>query len=400
MAQIRPYTIDIPQAKLDRLKRNLCDYQWPTELQDDPAWDYGTPEKDIKHFYQHWKDKFDWRDHEKKLNELPNFETTVDIDGHGGVDVHFLHFKNDAPNAIPLLFVHGWPGSVLECVRLAPLLKGGDGKPAFEVVAPSLPNYTFSGPALKRGFGIPKYAEACHKVMLALGFNQYVVQGGDWGFLICRTLSAKYPQHVKGIHTNWAWASEPKWTDENPKPASYSERELNQMKQGERWNPFGTGEGRGYIAIQSTRPATINYMISDSPVGLLAWIWDKLVDWSDRYPWTEDEVCLWVSLYVFSRAGPDAASYIYYEATHDLETLQLVQSYIDCPLGLADFPVELCNNPKSWRHTMGPIVYQEEFDRGGHFSGYERPDAVAKGLSEMFGKDGKAHGVVSGRSGY
>lgn len=241
MAQIRRYTIDIPQAKLDRLKRRLDDYQWPTELEDDPAWDYGTPDKDIRRFYQHWKDKFDWRDHEKKLNELPNFETTVDVDGHGSVDVHFLHFKNDAPNAIPLLFVHGWPGSVLECVKMAPMLKGGDGKPAFEVVAPSLPNFTFSGPALKRGFGIAKYAEACHNVMLALGFDQYVVQGGDWGFLICRTLSAKYPQHVKGIHTNWSWASEPKWTAENPKPASYSERELDQMKQGERWNPFGTG---------------------------------------------------------------------------------------------------------------------------------------------------------------
>ena len=154
--------------------------------------------------------------------------------------------------------------------------------------------------------------------------------------------------------------------------------------------------------MQSTRPATLGYMMSDSPVGLLAWIWDKLVDWSDDYPWTEDEVCLWVSLYVFSRAGPDAASYLYYEALKDTKviTLPLVQGYIDCPLGIADFPVEICNNPASWRHTMGPIVYQEVFDKGGHFAGWERPDAVAKGLCTMFGKNGGAYGVVKGRDGY
>lgn len=117
---------------------------------------------------------------------------------------------------------------------------------------------------------------------------------------------------------------------------------------------FANGDRRGYIAIQSTRPATINFLISSNPIGLMAWIWDKLVDWSDEYPWTEDEVCLWVSLYVFARAGPDAASYIYYEALHDATeiTMPVVQGYIDVPLGIADFPVEICNNPKSWRHTM------------------------------------------------
>lgn len=242
MAQIRPYKIDVPQAKLDKLRRKLDDYEWPTELHDNPEWDYGSPQKDIKRFYEHWKNNYDWRAHEKKLNELPNFETTVQVDGHGDVDMHFLHFKSDVPGAIPLLFVHGWPGSVLECVKMAPLLKGGNGKPAFEVVAPSLPNYVFSGPALKRGFGIPRYAEACHKVMVNLGHKEYVVQGGDWGFLVCRTLTAQYPDHVKGIHTNWSYAREPEWTAENPKPEKYSERELEHIRQGERWNPFGQGK--------------------------------------------------------------------------------------------------------------------------------------------------------------
>ena len=125
------------------------------------------------------------------------------------------------------------------------------------------------------------------------------------------------------------------------------------MALSDRWFPFGTGEGRGYIAIQSTRPATINYGLKD-PVALLAWIWDKLVDWSDGYPWTDDEVCLWVSLYVLSRAGPEAGSYIYYEAMKDVSeiTIPTVQGYIDVPLGIADFPVEISNSPKSWRYTV------------------------------------------------
>lgn len=177
MSEVREYTINVPQEKLDRLKRRLDDYQWPTEISDDPKWDYGTPQTDIKRFYEHWKHKFDWRTHERRLNEYPNFETTVNVDGHGDVDMHFVHYKHENPKAVPLLFVHGWPGSFLEGMKIVPMLQGGNGLPAFSVVAPSLPNYVFSGPALKRGFGIEKYAEACHKVMVALGYDQYVAQG-------------------------------------------------------------------------------------------------------------------------------------------------------------------------------------------------------------------------------
>ncbi|EXJ53620.1 uncharacterized protein A1O5_13187 [Cladophialophora psammophila CBS 110553] len=400
MAQIRDYEINVPQEKLDRLNRQIDEYQWPTELEG-AGWDYGSPLADIQRFVKHWRTGFDWRAQERRMNEFPNFETTVHVDGFGDIDMHFLHQKSVVKGAIPLLFVHGWPGSFLEVTKMLPMLEGGDGKPAFHVVAPSLPNYVFSGPMLKRGFSIGRYADACHHVMLKLGYDQYVTQGGDWGYLITRALAYLYPKHVRGTHVNWAWAAKPEFTLENPEP-EYSEREKRQIKQGERWYPFGTGEGRGYIAIQSTRPATINFLISSNPIGLMAWIWDKLNDWSDSYPWTEEEVCLWTSMYVFSRAGADAASYIYYEALHDTTeiTIPAVQGYIDVPLGIADFPVEICNNPKAWRHTMGPIVYQKVFDKGGHFAGWERPQDVAEGLCEMFGKGGGAYGVVEGRDGY
>jgi pimeloyl-ACP methyl ester carboxylesterase len=239
--------------------------------------------------------------------------------------------------------------------------------------------------------------------MLALGYDEYVTQGGDWGFVITRAMAHLYPQHIKAHHVNWIWAAKPEeYTNGTKVEPEYSEREKKQLASADRWFPFGAGDGRGYIAIQSTRPATLNFALRDSPVGLLAWIWDKLHDWSDDYPWTEDEVCLWTSMYVLSRAGPDAASYPYYEALHDPVEIPVpvIQGYIDVPLGLADFPVELANSPAAWRHTMGPIVFQKVYEKGGHFAGWERPGDVADGLLEMFGKGGGAYGVVKGKDGY
>lgn len=237
--------------------------------------------------------------------------------------------------------------------------------------------------------------------MLSLGYTQYVTQGGDWGFVITRALAHLYPQHVKAHHINWAWAAPPENFPESKHP-EYTEREKKQLAAAEKWNPFGMGDGRGYIAIQSTRPGTINYAFRDSPVALLAWIYDKLVDWSDEYPWTDDEVCLWTSIYTFSRAGPDAASYLYYEALHDPVDIPVpvVQGYIDVPLGIADFPVELANSPVSWREGMGPIKFQKLYEKGGHFAGWERPGDIVDGLCEMFGKEGGAYGVVEGKDGY
>ncbi|EME41047.1 hypothetical protein DOTSEDRAFT_136755 [Dothistroma septosporum NZE10] len=402
MSEVKKYSVNVPQAKIDRLKRRLEDTDFPNELED-AGWDYGSPLTDIKRFVEYWKTEFDWRAHEKKLNELPNYEVQVNVDKHGPVDMHFIHQKCSNPNAIPLLFVHGWPGSFLEVTKILPLLANTSNdstKPSFHIVAPSLPNYGFSGPALKRGFNIARCAEACHKVMLALGYDQYVTQGGDTGFLITRAMAHLYPQHVKACHVNWAWAAKPEEYANGAKPEpEYSEREKKHLAMAERW---WAGEGRGYLAIQSTRPATINFALRDSPVGLLAWIWDKMVEWSDDYPWTEDEVCLWVSLYVFSRAGPDATTYLYYEILHDASeiTLPTVQGYIDVPLGIADFPVEICNSPVSWRESMGPIVFQKIYEKGGHFAGWERPSDIADGLCEMFGKNGGAHGVVAGKSGH
>jgi pimeloyl-ACP methyl ester carboxylesterase len=201
---------------------------------------YGTPLKDVQRLLEYWKTKYDWRAKERELNTLPNFTTQITIDGYDPLDIHFLHQKSDVKGAIPLLFVHGWPGSFLEVTKMLPLLQGTSGRPAFHIIAPSLPNYVFSSGVTKKGFGIKHYAETCHKLMLALGYDEYVTQGGDWGFLITRALAHLYPQHVKACHVNWIFASPPTWTKENPEPG-YSDREKAALARGQEWR---AGDGR------------------------------------------------------------------------------------------------------------------------------------------------------------
>ena len=288
--------------------------------------------------------------------------------------------------------------------KLLPLLNsGGKDAPAFHVVAPSLPNYGFSEGTKKKGFGLAQYAETCHKLMQKLGYKEYVTQGGDWGCMITRGMGLKYPEHVKASHVNYVIGGPPSWTS-NPILAlrhaltPYSSREQKGLER----NKWFIEEGAGYAREQSTKPQTIGYAWADSPVALLAWIYEKLHDWTDSYPWTEDEVLTWVSIYWFSTAGPAASARIYRESTHtkDIPRGQSGKWVPHVKLGLASFPKELSVAPKTWGRTMGPVVYEQEEESGGHFAAWEKPDAVARGLREMFGKGGGAYGVVQAKDGY
>lgn len=208
------------------------------------------------------------------------------------------------------------PGSFLEVLPILPLLSAPGG-PAFHIVAPSLPNYGFSEGVKKRGFAAAQYAEACHKLMLSLGYNEYVTQGGDWGFYITRAIGALYPNNCKASHINMIRAKPPRYAS-NPILAlkhNWTPYTSTEKKGFERTNWF-TQEGRGYYAEQSTKPQTLAYALNDSPVALLMWIYEKLHDWTDGYAWTDDEIFTWVSVYWFSRAGPGAAHRIYYEVVH------------------------------------------------------------------------------------
>ena len=212
-----------------------------------------------------------------------------------------------------------------------------------------------------------------------------------------------YPQHCKASHINMIRGSRPSWTS-NPILAlqhaitPYTSRD----RQGFERMKWFLEEGSGYRSEQSTKPQTIGYAHADSPVALLAWIYEKLHDWTDNYPWTDDQILTWISIYWFSTAGPAASSRIYYEATHTTSVHRLwTEKWVpNVKLGLAYFPKELVIVPKSWGRTLGPVVYESEYESGGHFAAWEKPEAIAHDLKEMFGRKGGAYGVVDGKDGF
>ncbi len=221
--------------------------------------------------------------------------------------------------------------------------------------------------------------------------------------MITRIMGLLYPHHVQASHINMVRGHKPTFLS-NPILATqhaltpYSQRD----KAGFARSTWFLKEGAGYRTEQSTKPQTLAYALADSPVGLLAWIYEKLHDWTDDYSWTDDEILTWVSIYLFSIAGPAASLRIYYEALHDAKLGRArTEQYIPhVKLGLAHFPRELTVVPKSWGRTMGPVVYESEYESGGHFAAWERPNAIVKDLREMFGKGGGAYGCVKGREGY
>ena len=276
-------------------------------------------------------------------------------------------------------------------------------KPAFSVVAPSLPNFGFSSSVKKTGFGVKQYAEACHNLMLRLGYEEYVTQGGDWGFWITRVIGFMYPKACKASHVNMVPANRPTF-GANPLLAlehairPYTKRDNLALERSE----WFLNEGRGYGHIQNTKPQTLGYGLADSPLGLLAWIFEKLHDWSDSYPWTDDEILTWISIYWFSAAGPAASVRIYYESMHaDVQWKSKATTWIPkVKYGLAYFPKDIYVVPKTWGRTFGDIVYESDAESGGHFAAWEAPESVAKDLRNMFGRGGGAFGVVKARSGY
>jgi len=402
MSKVQPYTISIPDEDIARLKAKLQDTRFPDELEG-VEWQYGAPLSDITRLVGRWKDGYDWRKHEAELNEeLPQFTVDIEVEGFEALNIHFVHKKSALETAIPLLFVHGWPGSFLEVRKILPLLtEASPDHPSFHVVALSLPNYGFSEGTKKKGFGIAQYAEVAHKLMLTLEYNQYVTQGGDWGYAITKKAARAYgTKHVKAWHTNMPIAMPPKALS-NPMlflqhlVTPYTAEE----KAGLQRSVWFQKSGRGYFAEQSTQPQTLAYSLADSPSGLLGWIYEKLVNWTDSYPWTDDDVLTWVSIYWFSRSGPAASVRIYYEAT--TQGPDVLGSYVpNVPLGISVFPKDLGVVPRNWMQTIGNVVFMSEHDSGGHFAAFERPNELVGDLRKMFGKGGPAYGVVEGRNGY
>ncbi|THU96123.1 alpha/beta-hydrolase, partial [Dendrothele bispora CBS 962.96] len=384
-----PFKISVPDSDLDLLQKKLSLATFPNELENS-GWRYGVPLADVKRLVARWSEGYDWRAEEAKLNEeLPQFTRDIEVSGgHGRMNIHYVHKRSEVENAIPLLFVHGWPGSFIEVRKILPLLvqASPDGKfPSFHVVAFSLPGYGFSEAPKKPGFLASHYAEIGNKLMLALGYNEYVTQGGDWGALITRKIAQIYGgKHSKAWHTNMPFGVPPTLTSQ---PLTYLSHLFLPYTASEKLGFARSAEfqkeGTGYFLEQSTQPQTLGYSLTDSPVGLLAWIYEKLVNWTDGYPWEDDEVLTWVSIYYFSLGGPTASARIYYEVYHSSDgstSPTRLKNKPTIPLGVSMFPKELVVPPKSWTTASGNLVFAAQHTSGGHFAAHEKPELLVGDL--------------------
>jgi len=267
----------------------------------------------------------------------------------------------------------------------------------------SLPGYGFSEAPKKPGFAHDQMAEVGNKLMLSLGYDEYVTQGGDWGAIVTHRMAILYGgKSDKAWHTNMPIGRPPRPTSE---PLEFLRLLITPWTATEkigldRTEWFQKNE-RGYSTEQSSKPQTLGYALADSPVGLLAWIYEKLITWTDSYPWDDDEVLTWIALYWFSRAGPAASVRIYYETDKAGDVLKMMsRPPPTIPLGISRFPKELLLLPKKWSARFGNVVFDSTHERGGHFAAHEQPNELVDDLRKMFGKSGPAFGVVTGKSGY
>ncbi|KIM43414.1 hypothetical protein M413DRAFT_404228 [Hebeloma cylindrosporum] len=398
----QPFKIAVPDASLELLQKKLLLATFPDEL-DEAGWEYGVPLADVRRLVARWKEGYDWRKHEAELNsELPQFTRDIEVDGFGTLNIHYVHKKSTVVGAVPLLFVHGWPGSFIEVRKILPLLVDASSEhPSFHVVAFSLPGYGFSEAPKKKGFNIEQFAEVGNKLMTALGYNEYVTQGGDWGHFITQKIAQKYgPKHSKAWHSNFPLAPPP-----HPihRPllllSHFLFRYTPAEKAGLERTMWYQKKSSGYFHEQSTQPQTLGYSLADSPAGLLAWIYEKLVDWTDNYSWEDDEVLTWISIYWFSRAGPAASLRIYYEVVNASSDFFTKAQPTKIPLGYSYFPKELINFPRRWLRAPN-LVFESEHESGGHFAAYEKPQELVADLRKMFGQGGPAFGIVPEKTGY
>ena len=374
--EIKPFRVSVPQADVDDLHRRLAMTRWPDELPG-AGWSYGIPLDYVKDLSEYWATQYDWRKWETQLNGLPQFITSID-----GQDIHFVHLRSAEPNALPLLITHGWPGSVVELMKVIepladPRRFGGDPADAFHVVAPSIPGYGFSGPTHEPGWDVKRIASAFSELMARLGYEHYGTQGGDWGSVISRQLGLMHPEHVVGSHYN-TLAAMPSGDPDEMKLLTDKERSF--LERGQRFQQ----QGSGYYMIQGSRPQTLAYGLTDSPVGLLAWISEKFSEWADPASAIDrDQMLTNVSVYWFTGTVNSAAR-LYAEFGRSGGGWGRVEPST-VPSGVAQFPYEIFPPIKRFAERSNKIVHWTEFERGGHFAAMEQPDLLVGDVRAFFG---------------
>lgn len=371
---ITPFRVEVPQPLLDDLRQRLAMTRWP-EQETGAGWSQGVPLKRMQEVARYWQHSYDWRQAEAKLNALPQFRTEID-----GLGIHFLHLRSRHENALPIILTHGWPGSVFEFLKVIgplvdPTAHGGKAEDAFHVVVPSLPGFGFSDKPRETGWNVVRIAKAWGALMARLGYRRWVAQGGDWGAGVTTALGHVKPQGLAAIHLNWQFV----FPEQLPaQPSADEQRAIDGVGR------FLSGE-YGYFNQQSTQPQTVGEVLSSTPVGQAAWIYEKFQAWSDHRGdvervLTRDELLDDISLYWLTNTSASSAR-IYWENSPS----SFSGGRLDLPVAVTVFPKEIYRAPRSWGEATYPqLIYWNEVDRGGHFAAFEQPALFAAELRAAF----------------
>jgi pimeloyl-ACP methyl ester carboxylesterase len=387
--EIRPFHVDVQQDDLDDLRRRILATRWPSkELVADRS--QGVQLATLQTLARYWVTEYDWRNAEDKLNALPQFTTQID-----GVDIHFIHVKSRHENALPLIMMHGWPGSVIELLETIgpltdPTAHGGQAEDAFHLVLPSLPGYGFSSEPTEFGWGPGRTALALAELMHRLGYTRYVAQGGDLGAIVADVMGRLAPEGLAGIHMNLLVTT---LGSPTPPPGDTEEERaaLDAI------NTFTTS-GFGYFLEQSTRPQTIGYALLDSPVALAAWLLDHDTDSYEKISHaflegqpsgnlTRDHIVDNITLYWLTGTGAAAARWYWELGQAQAKAAAAGQALPDVslPVGFTTFPSEIFQAPRTWVEASYPnLAYFNKADKGGHFAAWEEPQLFSEELRAAF----------------
>ncbi|MBD9453285.1 epoxide hydrolase [Rhizobium sp. RHZ02] len=385
--EIRPFKAEVPEAELIDLRRRLAATRWPDgETVTDRS--QGVQPEKLRGLVEYWQTGYDWRNAERRLNAFPQFLTNID-----GLDIHFIHVRSPHENALPLIMTHGWPGSVFELLNVIgpltdPTTHGGKAEDAFHLVLPSIPGFGFSEKPNTTGWNPQRIASAWDVLMKRLGYKSYVSQGGDWGAIISDALGRRAPEGLLGIHVNriergTTFPPDAAQALKNgaPAPATLSPDEKKIFDDARDF----LNNGFGYAAIMNTRPETVGYGIADSPVGLAAWLYDKIADWvftrgEPEKALTKDMILDNITLYWLTNTGPSSGR-IYWENTVSGAKLTAIQ----VPVGVTVFPGEVYKPPKEWLSRAYPkLVYYNRASKGGHFAAWEEPKLFSEEIRAAF----------------
>ena len=376
---VRPFEIHVSDAVLEDLHARLGRTRLPDQI-DGSAWDYGTDLTYLTELITYWREEFDWREQERRLNEFDHYKTRID-----DLDIHFIHQRSPEAGALPIVITHGWPGSIVEFTKIIgpltdPVAHGGNAQDAFHVVAASMPGYGFSDKPREPGFGLEQIADVNAKLMARLGYERYGVQGGDWGSIVSRWHAFNHPDRVVGLHINMVVAGPP--PDEDPTTGVPAE----ELARSRARQAFYQGDENGYARIQGTKPQTLGYALNDSPAGQAAWIVEKFRAWCDcdgnpEPIFTRDELLTNIMVYWVTETATSSAR-LYYEGARAPTSRPLGR--VEVPTGAAIFPKELFIAPRKWAEAQYNITHWTEMPRGGHFAALEQPELLVDDLRAFF----------------